>query len=98
MLVWVFFGFLVVLGLKYYTATQMRKLELRLSRVKKGLQKIKQSYQDTQDQQHVSKTEEEQFTERIRYMKEIILDIQGRLAGGDDAGAPKPSKTSSLAQ
>lgn len=84
MIVWTLFTLIVVVGVKYYTSVEMRKLERRLETVKNGLQQMKDRLQAAQDRQKSVESEETMFVERLRVMKEIIQDIQFRLTTTDE--------------
>lgn len=84
MIVWTLFSMLVVVGVKYYTSLEMRKLERRLETVKNGLQQVKDRLQSAQDRLRSVESEETMFEERMKVMKEIIQDIQFRMTTSDD--------------
>ncbi|MCZ6675479.1 MAG: hypothetical protein O7C75_21335 [Verrucomicrobia bacterium] len=84
MILWVFMSLAMVVGMKYYTALQMRNLETRLNKVKDGLQEKKQELNQAMEQQDTVQADEAAQLERIRSMKEIIQDIQIRLQGKGD--------------
>ena len=84
-MLWAAIALVFVVIIKYYTATQMRTLEKRLRAVKSGLQRQKDRLQECQDRQKAVESEEQLHEERIRFMKELIQDIQYRLAAGDEA-------------
>ena len=84
MILWVFMSLAMVVGMKYYTALQMRNLETRLNKVKDGLQEKKQELNQAMKQQDAVQADEAAQLERIRSMKEIIQDIQLRLQGKGD--------------
>jgi hypothetical protein len=96
--IWMLVSLLMVVGVKYFTATKMRDLELRLNRVKEGLQTKKEEYQGVLARQKEVQTEEGLSSERIRFMKELINDIGIRLQSNDqmetelviDSGSPPP--------
>ena len=97
MAVWVLIALVMVVGVKYYTATRMRDLERRLNRVKEGLHAKKDEYRAVISRQEEVQTEEDQHSERIRFMKELIHDIELRLQGQDQPkgkvildAAPRP--------
>ncbi len=83
MFIWVLVGLFFVVGIKYYTSLQMRRLERRLGTVKDSLLKVKKMYKEAQIRQEEASEEEGYHEERIRYMKEIIQDIQMRLTSSD---------------
>ena len=92
---WIFLIlFIAVIGAKYYTAIGTRNLERRLNRVKDDLEAAKQSLRDELQKQTEIGTQEELNEQRVRYMKELIHDIQIRLSqGGEEhekqAGPPE---------
>ena len=83
-MVWVLVMVVMVVGVKFYTATRMRDLERRLNQVKEGLHQKKDELDAAQAQQAEVQTEENGHTERIRFMKELIDDIQIRLTTSDE--------------
>ena len=98
MAIWMLVSLLMVVGVKYFTATKMRDLERRLNRVKEGLQTKKEEFQTVLSRQEEIQQEEELSSERIRFMKELIHDIGIRLQTSDegqnelvvDSGSPPP--------
>lgn len=89
MLIWTLAALLMVVGVKYYTSLEMRKLERRLETVKDGLQQAKDRHKITETKQEETETEEAGQTERIRFMKEIIQDLQDRLGTVQELSADK---------
>lgn len=89
MLIWTLAALLMVVGVKYYTSLEMRKLERRLEAVKEGLQQAKDRHKTTQDSQEETETQEANQTERIRVMKEIMQDLQDRLSSAQDISVDK---------
>ena len=89
MLIWISIPVLLVLvlGLKYYTAKQMRKLDRRLYAVKNDLYKVKDQLAESLAKQKAVASEEAGFNERIKFMNEIIQDIHVRLTHRD---VPEP--------
>ena len=83
-MVWMLVMVVVVIGIKYYTATRMRDLERRLNEVKDGLHEKKQELDRAMGRQAEVQTEEDHGSERIRSMKELINDIQIRLTTADE--------------
>ena len=81
MLLWVVMSLALVVGMKYYTSLQMRNLEMRLNKVKDGLQGEKEELNRAMERQNEVQADESAQAERIRSMKEIIQDIQIRLQG-----------------
>lgn len=98
MILWMLVSLLMVVGVKYFTATKMRDLERRLNRAKEGLQTKKEEYQSVLARQEEVQSEEHLASERIRFMKELIHDIGIRLQTTDrdqnelvvDSGGPPP--------
>ena len=85
MVLWVAVALAMVVGVKYYTSLQLRNLEMRLNKVKDGLQGKKEELQQVMARQHEAQSDEDAQAERIRFMKEIIQDIDMRLQGkGED--------------
>lgn len=71
-----------VIGAKYFTAIGTRNLERRLNRVKSGLDKARQALRQERDKQAQIASEEELAEMRVRFMKEMMQDLQIRLSGG----------------
>ena len=90
MFIWVIAALGLVVGIKYYTSIQMRRLEHRLNTVKDSLQRVKKMYTEAQSEQEDTAEDEGHHEERIRFMKEIIQDIQIRLTSSE-----KPEETES---
>lgn len=77
---WIFLIlFLAVIGAKYYTAVGTRNLERRLNKVKDDLEAARQRLREERQKQSDIAEEEEHSELRVRYMKELIHDIQIRL-------------------
>lgn len=82
---WVFLMmFAGVIGAKYYTAIGTRNLERRLNRVKAGLEKSRQSLRQEREKQKQIEADEEMAEMRVRFMKELMQDLQIRLTTGGD--------------
>lgn len=84
MIVWMLVSVVMVVGMKFFTATKMRDLERRLNRVKDGLHTRKVEFDSAKSRQYQISSEEELHSERIRFMKELIQDIQIRLMAKDE--------------
>ncbi len=84
MIIWTLVAFLMVVGVKYYTSLEMRKLERRLEVVKNGLQQVKERLHDAQMRQKEVQSEESNFGDRMQTMKEIINDLQFCMSNSDD--------------
>ncbi|MFT5366576.1 MAG: ASC-1-like (ASCH) protein [Candidatus Latescibacterota bacterium] len=84
MIIWTLVALLMVVGVKYYTSLEMRKLERRLETVKNGLQQVKERLHDAQMRQKEVQSEESNFGDRMQTMKEIINDLQFRMSNSDD--------------
>ena len=84
MIFWAVFAAMAVFGVKYYTSIQMRQLERRMSRVKDELHSAKDKLQNAQQSQTDAQTEEEAVVERGVRIREIIADIQDRLASREE--------------
>ena len=84
---WVLFSLLIVVIVKYYTATEMRRLERRLETVKDELQRAKARLQESQNSLDGANAQEELFVERARRIKETIEDLQVRLTARDEDDA-----------
>ena len=83
MIIWTLFTFAMVLGVKYYTSLEMRKLERRLETVKLGLNQVKEKLAVTQRRQDETEAEEASYKERLRVTNEIIQDLNIRLSSSD---------------
>ncbi len=80
---WIFLlMFIGVIGAKYYTAIGTRNLERRLNRVKAGLEKARQELRQEREKQTRVAADEELAEMRVRFMKELMQDLQIRLTGG----------------
>jgi hypothetical protein len=80
---WIFLlMFMGVIGAKYYTAIGTRNLERRLNRVKAGLEKARQELRQEREKQTRVSADEELAEMRVRFMKELMQDLQIRLTGG----------------
>jgi len=75
--------FLAVIGAKYYTALGSRNLERRLNRVQADLEAARQGLREERQRQEQIGGQEELNELRVRYMRELINDIQIRLTQGD---------------
>ena len=84
MIIWMLVSVVMVVGMKFFTATKMRDLERRLNRVKDELHKRKTEFDSAKSHQSKIVSEEELHSERIRFMKELIQDIQIRLMAKDE--------------
>jgi len=82
-IIWTLVALLMVVGVKYYTSLEMRKLERRLETVKSGLQQVKERLQNAQAGQKDVQKEENSFEDRLQVMKEIIHDLQYRMTNSD---------------
>ena len=80
MILWTLFSLMMVLGVKYYTATQMRRQEFRLETAKNDLQQAKDRRGQSQDRQKAVESEKQWYEGRVQFMRELIQDIQYRLA------------------
>jgi len=83
MLIWVVFSLAGVVLVKYYTANEMHKLERRLESAKNDLQRIKRRFEEVQEERDEVASEAALHEERIRFMKELIQDINIRLTSRD---------------
>ncbi len=78
---WVFILlFLGVIGAKYYTALGTRNLERRLNRVKNELERARSRLREEHQKQSNASHQEESQELQVRYMRELIQDIQIRLS------------------
>ena len=89
MLVWVLAMVVLVVGIKFFTATRMRDLEKRLNQVKEGLHQKRDALEVAMTHQTEVETEGEGHSERIRIMKELLNDMQIRVTIND---VPKPEQ------
>ena len=81
-----------VIGAKYYTALGTRNLERRLNRVKAGLEKVRQDLRQERERQSGVASDEEMAEMRVRFMKELMQDLQIRLSGVDAPKIEMPRK------
>ena len=79
MVIWILASVLAVVLVKYYTAMEMRKLEARLDAAKSDLEQYRKRLQDAQEVLDNVRAEEEQHEIRLRFMKELIEDLDMRL-------------------
>ena len=84
MIIWTVCMLVFVVGVKYYTSLEMRKLERRLETVKNGLHQMKEKLHTTEERQNEVQVEEVGYEERMNVMREIIQDIQFRLTSEDE--------------
>lgn len=78
---WIFvLLFFLVIGAKYYTAIGSRNLERRLNRVKAALEDARRRLKGERERQSAIAVEMELAELRVRYMKELIMDLQLRLS------------------
>lgn len=84
MVIWTLCMLIFVVGVKYYTSLEMRKLERRLETVKNGLHQMKEKLQVAEERQREIKSEEDGYEDRLKVMREIIQDIQFRLTTSED--------------
>ncbi|MDP6778326.1 MAG: hypothetical protein QGI83_16340 [Candidatus Latescibacteria bacterium] len=72
---------LIVIGVKYYTAVGGRRLERRLNVVRSDLERARQRLREERERQEEIRAEEEVAELRLRYMREIIEDLEHRMTG-----------------
>ena len=72
---------LIVIGVKYYTAVGGRRLERRLNRVRADLEKARARLRGERERQEEIRAEEEEVELRLRYMREIMEDLEHRMTG-----------------
>ena len=72
---------LIVIGVKYYTAVGGRRLERRLNQVRADLERSRQRLREEREKQEEIRAEEEEGELRLRYMREIIEDLEHRMTG-----------------
>ena len=68
-----------VFMVKYYTAVEMRKLERRLERVKDDLGQVKDKLGSVQKHMDQVRSDEEDYQDRVRRIKETIEDLEIRM-------------------
>ena len=86
---WVITILVIVVGVKYYTANEMRKLERRLGNVKEDLRSAKERLREVEKKQDAIKSEETEFEGRVSRTKEVIEDIQMRMSAKEEAPEPE---------
>ena len=86
---WVVTVLVIVVGVKYYTANEMRKLERRLGIVKEDLRSAKERLREVEKKQDTIKSEETEFEGRVSRTKEVIEDIQMRMSAKEEAPEPE---------
>lgn len=73
---WIFvLLFFLVIGAKYYTAIGSRNLERRLNRVKSALEGARKRLREERERQSAIAVDMELAELRVRYMKELIMDL-----------------------
>jgi hypothetical protein len=72
-----------VVLVKYYTALGGRRLERRLNKVKADLAQARGGLKEQHEKESNAVSTEETAELRLRYMKEIIEDLRGRLTTSD---------------
>ena len=77
------FLFTIVIGVKYYTAVGSRNLERRLNKIKADLEEARGHLQEVHEKEEQASQAEELAELRVRFMKELIQDIQYRLTQSD---------------
>jgi archaellum component FlaC len=68
-----------VFMVKYYTAVEIRKLERRLERVKDDLGQVKDKLGSVQKHMDQVRSDEEDYQDRVRRIKETIEDLEIRM-------------------
>ena len=90
-----------VFTVKYYTAVEMRKLERRLDRVKDDLGQVKDKLGSVQKHTDRVRSDEEDYQDRVRRIKETIEDLEIRMTSSSqddseenvavsDSSSPRP--------
>ena len=90
-----------VFVVKYYTAVEMRKLERRLDRVKDDLGQVKDKHGSVQKHMDQVRSDEEDYQDRVRRIKETIEDLEIRMTSSSqddseenvvvsDSSSPRP--------
>ena len=90
-----------VFMVKYYTAVEMRKLERRLERVKDDLGQVKDKLGSVQKHMDQVRSDEEDYQDRVRRIKETIEDLEIRMTSSSqddseenvvvsDSSSPRP--------
>ena len=89
-MIWVLIALLVVVGVKYYSALGGRNLERRLGKVRGDLESARQQLRAVREKEGEIADDEQMSVLRVRYMKELIEDLQIRLASsGEDDEMPQ---------
>ena len=76
---------IAVVGVKYYTSVGLRQLDRRLLAVKRDLERTKSGRAEKLEEQREAAAEEDLYEVRIRNMKELISDLEYRLAMKSEA-------------
>jgi F0F1-type ATP synthase membrane subunit b/b' len=79
MVIWTISALILVVGMKYYTSLEMKKLENRLNAVKDGLQQARARLETAMAEQEFTNNKMQLQEEYLRVMREIIIDLQDRL-------------------
>ena len=80
---WVLVGLAAVLLLKAYTRKEIKKLNGRMYEARKVLREARDKEHSVAERQAGVKDELERMTHRVRLMRDIIADLNARLAGAD---------------
>ena len=82
MLIWVIVGLVAVVGVKFFTSTQMASLEHRLNTAKDDLMRVKKRHSQATEGLDSAKAQEELHVDRVKSMKGLIDDFGFRLTTG----------------
>jgi hypothetical protein len=83
MAIWTISALIMVIGIKYYTSLEMKKLENRLNAVKDGLQQARGRLETAVAEQELNEDKMQLQEEHLRVMREIIQDLQDRLVSSN---------------
>ena len=81
-----------VLVFQYGTSKRIKQMERTIARTKERLMKAKVHQEEVRDRHKVTETEETRSEERVRDMKILIEDLEGRV------GAHKKQETAASGQ
>ena len=82
MLVWVLLGLVAVVGVKFFTSTQMASLERRLNVAKDDLVRVKKRHSEAEEMLGSASAQEALYVDRVKFMKSLIEDFGIRLTTG----------------
>lgn len=82
MIVWVLLGLIAVVGVKFFTSTQMASLERRLNTARDDLEHVKKRHSEARGRLESASAQEELHVERVKFMKRLIEDLGIRMTSG----------------